>query len=56
MAKLNLKISAIQEQMNFNKFEGNPVQKVKKAVYNEVLQGGKSTKIISYLRQNSFET
>lgn len=26
MANLNLKISAVHEQMNFNKFHGNPVQ------------------------------
>jgi hypothetical protein len=56
MSTLNLKVSAVQEQMNFNKFEGNPVQQVKKAVVNEVLNGAKFTKVISYLRQNNFET
>jgi len=56
MAELNLKVSAIQEQMNFNKFEGNPVQQVKKAVFNQMLYSAKFTKVISYLRQNNFET
>lgn len=56
MSNLNLKISAVQDQMNFNKFDGKPVEKVKKAVYNEVLNGAKFTKVITYLRKNDFET
>ena len=42
--------------MNFNKFDGSPVQQVKKAVANVMLNGGRYTEIISYLRLNTFET